>query len=73
MTSDEIGVTENIFTGVFTTLVEAVHVQLSDERVDISVSEIFWEDVVLEVIYLFDRELLPVGHPMYDSFIFFVL
>ena len=73
MTSDEIGVTENIFTGVFTTLVEAVHVQLSDERVDISVSEIFWEDVVLEVIYLFDCELLPVGHPMYDSFIFFVL
>ncbi len=73
MTSDEIGVTENIFTGVFTTLVEAVHVQLSDERVDISVSEIFWEDVVLEVIYLFDRELLPVGHPSYDSFIFFVL
>lgn len=73
MTSDEIGVTENIFTGVFTTLVEAVHVQLSDERVDISVSEIFWEDVVLEVIYLFDRELFPVGHPMYDSFIFFVL
>lgn len=39
--SQEIGVTENVFAGVFAAFVEAVHIELSDERVDVSVSEVF--------------------------------
>ena len=69
----EVWMTEDIFTGIFTAFVEAVHVELSYERVDISVPEVFGEDVVLEVIDLFDGELPPVGHPVDDRLVVFVL
>ena len=68
----EVWMTEDIFTGIFTAFVEAVHVELSYKRVDISMSEVFWENVILEVIDLFDGELASVGHPVDDRFIVFV-
>lgn len=64
---------KNVLTWIFTTLMETIHVELSDERVDISVSEIFGEDMVLKIIYLFDSKFTPVGHPVDDCFILFVL
>ena len=64
---------ENVFAGVFATLVKPIHVELSDERVDVLVPEVFGEDVFLELIDLFDGELASVGHPMYDDFVLFVL
>ena len=71
--SKEVWVTEDVFAGVFATFVEAIHVKLSDERVDISVSEVFGEDVVLEVIDLFDGKFPSVGHPVDDRLVVFVL
>ena len=71
--SEEVWVTEDVLAGVFATFVEAIHVKLSYERVDISVSEVFGEDVVLEVIDLFDGELPSVGHPVNDRLVVFVL
>ena len=72
MSSDEIRMTKDVFTWVFTTFVETIHVKLSNEGVYISVSEIFRENVVLKVIYLFDGEFFSIGHPVYDTFVFFV-
>lgn len=57
---------EDIFAGVFSAFVEAVHVKLSDEGVDVAMTEVFREDMVLEVIDLFDGKLTSVGHPVYD-------
>lgn len=38
----EKGMTKNIFAGVLAALVEAVHVELPNEGVDISMPEVFW-------------------------------
>ena len=70
---EEVWVTEDVLAGVFATFVEAIHVKLSYERVDISVSEVFGEDVVLEVIDLFDGEFPSVGHPVDDRLVVLVL
>ena len=64
---------ENIFTGVFTRLMEAIHVELSDETVDIPMSEELGKDVVLKIIDFLDGELTAVGHPVDDGLVFFVL
>ena len=64
--------TENIFAGVFATFVETVHVELTYEGVDIAVAKVFGEDVVLEVIDLFDGELASIRHPVNDRLIVFV-
>lgn len=71
--TQEEGVAEDIFAGVLATLVEAIHVKLTNEGVDIAVSEVFGEDVVLEVIDLLDGKLAPVGHPVNDCLVVFVL
>lgn len=41
LSSQEERMTEDVLAGVFATLVEAVHVELSNERVDVAVSEVF--------------------------------
>lgn len=64
--------TEDIFAGVFAGLVEAVHVELSDEAIDIPVSEEFGQDVVLELIDFFDGKLPSVGHPVDDGLVLLV-
>ena len=68
----EEGMAENILAGVFATFVEAVHVELPDEGVDVTVPEVFGKDMVLEVVDLFDGELASVGHPVDDSLVVFV-
>ena len=73
VSSEEEGMAENIFTGIFTRLMEAVHVELSDETVDIPMSEELGKDVVLKLIDLLDGELTAVGHPVDDGLVFFVL
>ena len=73
MPPQEVWVTEDVLAGVFATFVEAVHVELSYERVDISVPEVFGEDVVLEVIDSFDGKFPSVGHPVDDRLVVFVL
>lgn len=72
LSSQEERMTEDVFAGVFATLVEAVHIELSNEGVDVAVSEVFGKDVVLEVINLFDGELPSVGHPVNDRLVVFV-
>ena len=73
LTSQEVWMTEDIFARVFPAFVEAVHVELSDEGVYITVSEVFGENMILEVIDLFDGEFPSVDHPMDDPFVVFVL
>ena len=68
----EKGMTEDIFARVFATFVEAVHVELTYEGVDIAVAKVFGEDMVLEVIDLFDGELASIGHPVNDRLVVFV-
>lgn len=41
LSSQKEGVTEDIFAGILAGLMEAVHVELSDEAVNVSVPEIF--------------------------------
>ena len=71
--SEEEGMTEDIFAGILTTLVEAIHVKLPDERVDISMPEIFGQDLILKIINLFDGELPPICHPMNDGLIVLIV
>jgi len=70
---EEEGVAEDVLGGVFATLVEAVHVELADEGVDVPVAEVLGEDVLLELLDLLDRELTPIGHPMDDRLVLSVL
>jgi hypothetical protein len=53
--------------------VEAVHVELANEAVDVAVAEELGEDVLLELIDLLDRELPSVGHPVDDRLVLLVL
>ena len=69
---EEEGVAKYIFAGIFSAFVEAVHVELANKGVDIAVSEVFGQDVILEVIYLFDGKLSSVVHPVYDGFVVLV-
>lgn len=65
--------TEDIFGGILAGLVEAVHVELAYEAVDVSVAEVLGQYLFLKVIYFFDGELATVGHPMDDCLILLVL
>lgn len=69
LSSQEKRVAENILAWVFAALVEAIHVELADERIDVPVAEVFGEDMVLKGVNLFDGELAPIGHPVDDSFV----
>jgi hypothetical protein len=73
LSAQEEGVAEDVFAGVFAALMEAVHVELADEGVDVAVPEVFGEDVVLEVIDLLDGKLAPVRHPVDDRLVVLVL
>ncbi len=70
--AEEEGMAEDVFAGVFSTFVKAVHVELANERVDVAVSEVFGEDMILEVVDLLDGELASVSHPVDDGLVFFV-
>ena len=69
MVFKEAWMAEDVFGGVFAALVEAVHVELANETVDVAVSEVLGEDVVLELLDFFDGELTPVAHPVDDSLV----
>ena len=73
LSSQEEGVAEDVFAGVLAALVEAVHVELADEGVDVAVPEVLGQDVVLEVIDLLDGKLASVGHPVDDRLVVLVL
>jgi len=72
LSSHEEGMTEDVFAGVFSGFVEAVHVKLSDEAVNIPMSEVFGQDLILKVINFFDGKLTTVGHPVDDSLILLI-
>ena len=73
LSPQKVGVAENVFAGVFATLVKAIHIELSDERVDIPVPEELGKNMVLEVVDLFDGKLAAVSHPMDYGLVLFVL
>ena len=54
---------EDNFGLIFPGLVESIHVELSDEAVEVAMSEVFGKDLALEFINVFDQELFPVGCP----------
>jgi hypothetical protein len=43
---------------------EAVHVELPNEAVDIAVPKVFGEDMLLKLIDLLDGKLAPIAHPV---------
>jgi hypothetical protein len=70
---EKVRVAKNVFAGVFAAFVEAVHIELPDEGVDVPVPEVLGEDMVLELVDLFDGKLASVGHPVDDGLVLFVL
>lgn len=72
LSPQEKGVTKDIFAGIFAGLMEAVHIELPDEAVNVPMPEIFREDMVLKLIDFFDGELTSVGHPMYNGLILLI-
>lgn len=67
------GVAEDVLGGLLAGLVEAVHVELPDEAVDVAVSEELGQDGLLELVDVPDGELFPVGGPLDDLREFVVL
>jgi hypothetical protein len=63
---------EDVLGGILARLVKAVHVELSNEAVDVAVPEELGEDMLLELIYLLDGELAAVGHPVNDRLVLLV-
>ena len=64
---------ENIFGGLFATLVETIHIELSDETVDIPMPEVLWQDSFLELFNVLDGKLFPISRPLDNPRIFVVL
>ena len=71
--SQKVRVAKNVFARVFAAFVKAIHIELSDERVDIPVPEELGKNMVLEVVDLFDGKLAAVSHPMDYGLVLFVL
>lgn len=63
---------KNVLAWIFPTFVETIHVELSDKRIDVSVSKVFWEDMILKLIDLFDGKFTAIGHPVDDGLVLFV-
>lgn len=57
---------EDVFGWFFPGLVKAIHVELSDEAVDVAMPEILGQYELLELFYVFDGEFLSVVHPGYN-------
>ena len=55
--SEEVGVAEDTFGVISPAFVEAVHVELSDERVHFAVAEVSGQDDGLELVDVLDDEL----------------
>lgn len=54
---DEISVTEYTFGVVSAGLVEAIHVELSNEAINFVVAEVTWQYHLLKFSHIFDHEL----------------
>ena len=65
--------TEDVLAGILSALVEAVHIKLPNERVDIPMTEVLGKDLVLKIIDLLDGKFSTVSHPMDDRLVVFVL
>jgi hypothetical protein len=50
-------IAENVFGEILSGFVETVHVELSDEGVDVAVSEVKGQNLLLEELYILDGEL----------------
>lgn len=55
---------EDVLGGLFSGLVEAIHVELAYEAVDISVPEIFGEDGFFKLLNILYGKLFPITRPM---------
>lgn len=64
---------ENILAGVFARFMEAIHVELANETVDVAMPEMFRENLILKLIDLFDGKLSAIGHPMNNRLIVLIL
>ena len=58
--------TEDVLGGFFAGFVKPIHVQLSDEAVDVAMPEILGEDDFLELVDIFDGKFLSIVHPADD-------
>ena len=65
--------TEDVLAGILPALVEAVHVELPNEGVNIPMTEVLGKDLVLKIIDLLDGKFPTVSHPVDDGLVVFVL
>ena len=65
--------TEDVLARILPALVEAVHVELPNEGVDIPMTEVLGKDLVLKIIDLLDGKFSTVSHPVDDRLVVFVL
>lgn len=72
LSPQEKGMTKDIFAGILAGLMEAIHIELPDEAVNVPVPKIFREDMILKLIDFFDGELASVGHPMNNGLILLI-
>ena len=58
---------------LFSDFVEIVHVELSNERWELFVFEVFGEDLVFEKLLVFYNECISLFGPFYDCVVYTVL
>ena len=63
MALNEKGVLEALLVRAISCFVEIVHVQLTDEATEVIVLEVFWKDLVRELVYLLNYETIALGVP----------
>ena len=64
LAAEEERVAEDIFAWILAWFMEAVHVELPNEAVDIAVPKVFGGDMLLKLIDLLDGKLAPIAHPV---------
>ena len=62
----KIWMTKNVFSRFFPRLVEAIHIELSNETIYIFVSEIFGQNCLFKLLYVLNSEFFPVSRPLDD-------
>ena len=58
---------------VFSRFVEIIHVELSNERMDIAMPEVIWQNIILESIRISDSKFFAGSKPVNDLMILRIL
>ena len=73
MSPQKVRMAKYILGWFFTTLMETIHIELTNEAVDVTMPKILWKYVLLKFLDVLNGELFPIGYPLDNLFIFFIL